>query len=88
MTMQNSIGRLDKTQSIPFTSAPAASAPVGSQTTKVRLVATTACFISIGAAVSVSLPAGLPEYFTISPSQVVTVIQATAAGTLCLTEIV
>jgi pimeloyl-ACP methyl ester carboxylesterase len=87
MATQNAIGRLDKTQNVAYTATPATTAAVGSQTNKIRLQATTACAISIGAAVSVSLAANLPEYFIVSPGQVVSVVQISAAGSLCLTEI-
>jgi hypothetical protein len=86
--MQNSIGRFDKVQSVPFTSTPATAAAVGPQTYRIRLTATTACFISIGAAVAAYLPANLPEYLVISPGQVVSVVQATASGVLNLVEVV
>jgi hypothetical protein len=89
MTMQNAVGRLDAVQSIPFNATPATSNPVGHATYKIRLVATAACFISIGAAVNAYLPANLVEYFIVSPgtASVVTVTQATVAGTLNLAEI-
>jgi hypothetical protein len=90
MSTQNAIGRLDAVQSIPFTTVAAQSNPVGNSTFKIRLVATAACNISIGAAVNAYLPANLPEYFFVTPgsASVVTVTQATAAGTLNLVEIV
>ena len=90
MSTQNAVGRLDAVQSIPFDATPATSNPIGAHTFKVRLVATTACFVSIGAAVNAYLPANLPEYFIVTPgsASVVTVTQATAAGTLNLVEVV
>jgi hypothetical protein len=84
---QNAIGRLDKTQAIPFTGTPASSTAIGPQTFKIRLVATTACFFSIGAASAVYLPAAQSEYFICTPGQVVSVAQATAGGTLYLSEV-
>jgi len=87
MAAQNAVGRLDKTQNVSFTASPATSQPVGSQTFKVRLVATTACAISIGAAVGVYLPANFPESFVVSPGQTVSVVQIAAAGSLCISEI-
>jgi hypothetical protein len=85
--MQNAIGRLDATQNIPFTTAPAVSNPVGSQCFRVRLVSTEPCFISVGGAEAVYLTSGFPEYFVISPGQAVSVIQTIAPGSLCLSEI-
>jgi hypothetical protein len=90
MSTQNAVGRLDAVQSIPFNATPATSAPMASDTFKIRLVATAACFISVGAAVNAYLPAGQVEYFIISPgtASVVTVTQATVAGTLNIAGIV
>jgi hypothetical protein len=88
MATQNAIGRLDKTQAIPFTATPASSAAISSQIYKLRLVSTTACFFTIGAATAVYLPANLPEYVICTPGQLITgIVQATAAGTLYISEI-
>ena len=66
-------------------------------TAHIRLVSTTACWVSFGsppaAAVvrdpaSMYLPAGLPEYFWVTPGSQVAVIQDTAAGFLYVTELV
>jgi len=88
MATQNAIGRLDKTQSIAFTSSPVSSAAIGPQTYKIRLTATTACTFSIGAAVAVLLPALVSEYFVATPGQLITgITQVSAAGSLNIVEI-
>lgn len=59
----------------------------------VRVVCTTNCWITFGAsptattgAGSMYLPAGLVEYFHVSPGQKVAVIQDSAGGTLNVAE--
>jgi hypothetical protein len=88
MAHQNAIGRLDVTQNIPLTTAPATSAAIGPQSYKIRLVATVACNVSIGDAASVLLPAMASEYFQCSPGQTVTATAVTGTGSLCMTEII
>jgi hypothetical protein len=66
------------------------------QTQHVRLVATSDCWISFGAAPtavasgtsSIFLPAGVPEYFWVYPGEKVAVIQNAAAGSLNIAEMV
>jgi len=59
---------------------------------KVRVVATTACYITIGVSptattAGIYLPADTPEYFTISAGEKVSAIQLSAGGTLHVTEV-
>jgi len=88
MATQNAIGRLDVTQNIALTTSPATSAAVGTQTYKIRLVATVAANISIGDAASVLLPAMESEYFVCSPGQKVTATAVSGTGSLCMSEVI
>jgi hypothetical protein len=88
MTTQNAIGRLDTTQNIPITTAPATSAPIGPQSYKIRLVATVACNIRIDNAVDALLPALASEYFQCSPGQSLTAAAISGTGNLSMTEII
>ena len=80
-------GRPGKTQVIPYTGSPAASAAVGAQTNHVRLVATTAALVSIGDATNLYLAPNWPEVFMVSGGQSLTVAQVSAGGNLYLTEL-
>jgi hypothetical protein len=80
-------GRPGKTQTIPFTGSPATSQPVGPQTNRVRLVATTAALVSIGDATNVYLPPNWPEVFLVTGGQSLTVAQFAAPGSICITEL-
>jgi hypothetical protein len=71
------------------------SAVFGANTSEVRVVCIgNACYINIGsnptaAATdnnSILLPAGVVEYFHVTPGQRVAVIQDTGAGTFCVAE--
>jgi hypothetical protein len=87
-------GRLGTTQSVAYTgTAGTIASSVGTGTLKVRVVATTDCFIKIDkdptATTSDALLPGLAaEYFTITAGQKVSAIQVTTGGTLYVTEIV
>jgi tRNA A37 threonylcarbamoyladenosine synthetase subunit TsaC/SUA5/YrdC len=68
----------------------------GSDTFQVRLSATAACFYLITESASpvaatdanaAYLPSGIVEYVTVTPGQKLTAIQATASGTLTVTEV-
>jgi hypothetical protein len=68
----------------------------GKETYQVRLAATAACFYLITEAAApvaatatnaAFLPANWVEFVTVSPGQKLTVIEATAAGTLTVTEV-
>ena len=80
-------GRPGLTQTLAYSASPATSEPIGSQTYRVRLVATTAALVSIGDAVGMYLAPNFPEVFLTSPGQSVTVTQFAAAGQLALTEL-
>jgi hypothetical protein len=88
-------GRLGTVQNASYSASSAAiSNPIGPQTYKVRLLATTDCFVRIGdgtpaaTASDTYLPALSAEYFTITPGQKVAAIRVSADGTLNVTEIV
>ena len=86
-------GRLGTSQDVSYTASSAASAAFGSQTYKVRLLATTDCRVRIGdgtptaVAADTYLPALSVEYFTVTPGQKVAAIRQSADGTLNVTEI-
>lgn len=80
-------------QTVAFTAASAQSAPVGSQTTIIRVLALGAdCRIAIGAnpiaaADSTPVMERVPEFFAIRPNERVAVIRDSATnGTLNITE--
>ena len=63
----------------------AVSATVGSSV--IRLVSTVACYVAIGASPtatssSMYLPANMPEYFVVDPTDQVAVLEVSGAGTL------
>lgn len=75
-------------------STSAQSAAFGDNTSEIRVVSTTNCHINIGqnptAAATddngIYLPANVIEYYHVSPGQRVAVIQDTAGGTLCVSQ--
>ena len=86
--------RLDGTQSVAYagTAGTIANA-VGAQTYKVRVLVTTAAYIKIDNSPTATtadayLPAGIPEYFTITPGQKVSAVQVASGGNLYVTEVV
>jgi hypothetical protein len=80
-------GRPGKTQTIAYTATPATSQAIGPQTYRVRLVATTAALVNLGDAASMYLAPNFPEVFIVTPGQSLTVVEVSAAGNLCLTEL-
>ncbi len=80
-------------QSVAIGAASAQSTAVGSSTRCVRLRATADCYVKIGGnptantTTSTLLGAGETEYFRVNPGDKVAVIQASAAGTLNVTEL-
>lgn len=88
MAHQNAIGRLDTTQNLALTTAPATSAAIGPQSYKIRLVATVACNVSIGNAVNALLPAMASEYFQCTPGQSITAAAISGTGNLSISEII
>jgi hypothetical protein len=86
-------GRLGTHQSVAYTgTAGVITNAFGSGVQKVRVVATTACYVAFGAAPTATtssayLPADSPEYFTVSPGEKVSAVQLSSGGTLHVTEI-
>lgn len=81
-------------QTVTYTSTAGQSAAFTTATTMVMLVATTACFIKRGtnptattSDADIYLPANLPFFLPVKPSTKVSAIQATAAGSLYISEI-
>jgi hypothetical protein len=72
----------------------AQSAAFGTSTTEVRIVSTTNCHIAFGVNPTAAatdnngfyLPAGVVEYFHVTPGQKLAAIQDSAGGTLCVAE--
>ncbi len=85
--------RLGTVQSASYTgTAGVITNAIGAQTYKIRVVLTSPGFIAIGAAPTATtgdhyMPADKPEYFTVTPGQKVSALQASIAGTLYVTEV-
>ncbi|AWK90165.1 hypothetical protein [Azospirillum thermophilum] len=78
-------------QAVTIDAASRTSLPFGADTTVIRLVATSACFLAFGPAPVATagdhyLPAGVPEYFRVVPGMAVAVVRAGTDGTLHLSE--
>jgi hypothetical protein len=79
-----------------YAAGPVSGVPISTpnNTSHVRLVATSDCFVVFGAnptaaaATGMLLVAMTPEYFWVSPGEKLAVIQSSAAGTLNITECV
>lgn len=74
-----------------FTGTSAQTAAIADEVYVVRLVATADVFVAIGAdptatTSSAYLPAGVVEYVAVRPGQKVAALQASAAGTLYVTQ--
>lgn len=88
------VGRLGTHQKVAYTgTAGTITNAVGSQTRKVRVMATTDAYIVIGSSPTATandppLPANSVEYFSINPGEKVSAIQVASGGTLHVTEIV
>jgi len=86
-------GRMGTHQSIAYTGTAGTVANVCSAgVQKVRVVATSACYIAIGTSPTATtagmyMPADTVEYFTIAAGEKVSAIQSSAGGTLHVTEI-
>jgi hypothetical protein len=80
-------GRPGKTQVIPYTATPATSAAIGAHTNRVRVIVTTAALVTLGDATNLYLAPNFPEIFLVTPGQIITVAQVSAAGNLYLTEL-
>lgn len=78
-------------QNVTIGAASAQSTAFGAGVFDVRVVATVACYVRVdtnptAVTTDTYLPAGVPEYFRVSPGQKMAVIQASAGGTLNITE--
>jgi hypothetical protein len=86
-------GRLGTTQSVAYsTTAGTIANPASSQTYKVRVVCTSDAFVRIddnptATASDALLPAGAPEYFTITPGMKVSAVQVASSGVMYVTEV-
>jgi hypothetical protein len=80
------------TQTAAYTATSAAiTNAVGTSTTTVRIVCTTAAYITFGVtpvatSAHVYMPAGIPEYFDIAPGHKVAAIQVASGGNMHVTE--
>lgn len=85
--------RLGAHQSVAYTgTAGTITNAVGSYTTAIRVVATSAAYIAIGAAptattADVYISAGIPEVFSCNPGEKVSAIQVSGNGALHVTEL-
>ena len=92
-TQYSGVGRIGRHQSIPYTgTAGTIALTIQPGTYKVRVCATSACYIAIGSnptatTAGVYMPGDSPEYFTCHPGEKVSAIQLSAGGTLHVTEI-
>jgi len=74
-----------------YTATAGSYGPVGSETTKVRVLVTTDAFVTTDGTTPSStsgayVPSLEPEYFTVRPGQTVKAVQVSAGGTLYVTE--
>ena len=87
-------GRLSTVQSVAYTgTAGTIASGISPSVNKIRVVATTDCYIKIdnGPTATTSdtlLPGLAAEYFTVTPGQKVSAVQVSAGGTLNVTEII
>jgi hypothetical protein len=90
--MQQS-GRLGVTQAVAYTGTSAqATNPFGAETWQVRVVANSACHVTIGDGDQAAttgdpfVPANIPEYFTVTPGQKIAAIRAATDGLITATS--
>lgn len=86
-------GRISTAQNVAYTGTAGAVSPVGTETYKVRVVVSTDAYVttdgSTPSATSGAYCVALsPEYFTVSPGQIVKAVQVSTGGTLYVTEII
>lgn len=87
------VGRIGTHQSVSYSAtAGTITNAVSNGVQKVRVVATTACYVTIGKSptattASAYLPADSPEYFTVAEGEKVSAVQLSSGGTLHVTEI-
>jgi hypothetical protein len=86
-------GRLGATLATSFSTTLLATTAVGSQTRRVRVIATSACYVSFGTTTVSSgdayFPANVPEYITVTPGQKISAQSSVTAssGYLFVTEV-
>jgi hypothetical protein len=86
-------GRISTAQNVAYTGTAGAVSAVGTETYKVRVVVSTDAYVTTDGSTP-SATAGAycvalsPEYFTVSPGQVVKAVQVSTGGTLYVTEII
>ena len=78
-------------QTVAFTGTSAQSSAFQGSTNIIRVCASQDCFILFGASPtattsSIFMPAGVVEYFSVTPGQKVAAIQSSVAGTLYIAE--
>jgi len=86
-------GRIGTAQNVAYTGTAGAVSAVSAETYKVRVVVSTDAFVTTdgttpSATSGAYVVALSPEYFTVTPGQVVKAVQVASAGTLYVTEIV
>jgi len=86
-------GRIGTAQNVAYTGTAGAVNAVGTETYKVRVLVTTDAFVTTdgttpSATSGAYVVALSPEYFTVTPGQVVKAVQVSSGGTLYVTEIV
>lgn len=86
-------GRIGPAQNVAYTGTAGATTGVGVGTFKVRVLVTTDAFVTTdgttpSATSGAYVPSLEPEYFTITPGQVVKAVQVSSGGTLYICEIV
>ena len=87
-------GLIGPSQSVAYTgTAGTVATAFGAQTRRVRVVTTTAAFVSFGSSPTATtsdiyLPADTPEFFHVAPSSKVSAIQLSAGGTVYVTEMI
>ena len=77
-------------QVVAYTASAGTSSAVGANTNAVRIVCTTAAYISFGTTATTSdiyVPANVPENFSITPGTTVSAIQVASGGNLHVAEL-
>ena len=86
-------GRIGTAQNVAYTGTAGAVSAVGTETYKVRVLVTTDAFVTTDGSTPSSTSGAYvvalsPEYFTVTPGQVVKAVQVSSGGTLYVTEII
>jgi hypothetical protein len=87
---QDSVWHPGASQTVAYTGTAGTSSAVSAQTYAVRVVVTTAAFVSLDGTATTSdvyVPANTPEVFQISPGDTVSAIQVSTGGNLHVTEL-